>query len=260
MFGIGCGDLMFDNLSLFPEYERAVQGMGVPFFQVVGNHDLNFEGRTDEASVQTFMKHFGPEYYSFNRGAVHYVVLNDVFWHGAGYIGYLTADQLAWLEADLAGVEPGSPVVVALHIPALGTHFRRVGERRPNVGGAVQNREALYRLLEPYKAHVLSGHTHESEHVFEGGVHEHVHGTVCGAWWSGPICYDGTPNGYGVYEVRGRRSAGATRPPGTASITRCAFTPAGRIPRRPTRSSRTCGTGTPNGRWSGTRMASARGP
>jgi hypothetical protein len=26
---------------------------------------------------------------------------------------------------------------------------------------------------------------------------------VCGAWWTGGVCYDGTPNGYGVYEVRG---------------------------------------------------------
>jgi hypothetical protein len=58
-------------------------------------------------------------------------------------------------------------------------------------------------LLEPFKTHILAGHTHENEHVFEQGTHEHIHGTVCGAWWSGPICFDGTPNGYGVYEVRG---------------------------------------------------------
>jgi len=202
-FGIGCGDLMFDDLSLYPEYERAVQGMGIPFFQAVGNHDLNQDARTTEASTATFARHFGPDHYSFDRGAVHYVVLNDVFWHGAGYVGYLPDEQLAWLRADLASVEAGRPVVVALHIPALSRNFSRKGEKSPPVGGAVQNREALYRLLEPYKAHLLSGHTHESEHVFEGGVHEHVHGTVCGAWWSGPICYDGTPNGYAVYDVRG---------------------------------------------------------
>ncbi len=58
-------------------------------------------------------------------------------------------------------------------------------------------------MLEPYQAHVISGHTHESEHVFEGSVHEHVQGTACGAWWTGPICNDGTPSGYGVYEARG---------------------------------------------------------
>ncbi len=202
-FAIGCGDLMFDNLSLFPGYEKAVSESGLPFFQVVGNHDLDRPAMSDELSTLTFKNRFGPDYYSFNRGAFHYVVLNDVFWHGTGYIGYLTDRQLRWLEADLALVEKGSPVVVALHIPLLSTQFRRNGEATPPLGVSVQNREEIYRLLRPYQAHVLSGHTHESEHVFEGGVVEHVHGTACGAWWSGPICFDGCPNGYTVYEARG---------------------------------------------------------
>ena len=129
--------------------------------------------------------------------------MDDVFWHGTGYVGYLDADQLAWLAGDLALVERGRTVVVALHIPLASTHPDRTKEADFVVSERVNNREALYRLLEPYRAHVLAGHTHELEHIFAGGVHEHVHGTVCGAWWSGDICYDGTPNGYGVYEVAG---------------------------------------------------------
>jgi hypothetical protein len=203
ILGIACGDIMYDNLELYPDYERAVQRMGVPFFQVVGNHDLDQDNLTDEASTETFSRHFGPRYYSFDRGEVHYVILDDVFWHGSGYIGYLAADQLAWLEADLARIEAGRTVIVALHIPVLGSRHIRRGERSPEAPLAVMNRDALYRLLESYDAHVLCGHTHENEHLFEGGVHEHVSGTVCGAWWSGPICGDGTPSGYSVYEVRG---------------------------------------------------------
>lgn len=202
-FGIACGDIMFDDLSLYPEYERGVRRMGIPFLQVVGNHDLDQEARTDEASTATFSRHFGPRYYSFDRGAVHYVVLDDVLWHGAGYIGYLERDQLAWLEADLARVEAGRPVIVALHIPVLGTAHVRGFTPRPGVSNSVNNREALVRLLEPYRAHVVSGHTHENDHNWILGLHEHVSGTVCGAWWSGPICGDGTPNGYSVYEVDG---------------------------------------------------------
>jgi hypothetical protein len=202
-FGVACGDIMFDDLALFPEWERAALSMGVPFFQVVGNHDIVFDERTDEASNRTFERHFGPAYYSFDRGAVHYVVLDDVFWHGAGYLGYVDDRQLRWLAADLARVERGRPVVVFLHIPALSTRGLRSGEREPGVGESIANRQALYRLLEPYAAHVMSGHTHEHEHVFDGGVHGHVHGTVCGAWWSGPICWDGTPNGYSIYDARG---------------------------------------------------------
>jgi len=203
VFGIACGDIMFDNLEHYPEYERAVSRMGVPFFQVAGNHDLDQGSHPDRLSTRTFEGRFGPRYYSFERGAVHYVVLDDVLWHGAGYIGYLDDDQLRWLERDLALVETGRPVIVATHIPVLGSQHARGGQRRPEPGMAINNREALYRLLEPYRAHVLTGHTHESEHLFTHGAHEHVTGAICGAWWSGPICADGTPNGYCVYDVNG---------------------------------------------------------
>ena len=202
-FGVACGDIMYDDLSLYPEYERGVARMGVPFFQVVGNHDLDLESPTDLGSTRTFTSRFGPRYYSFDRGRVHYVVLDDVFWFGAEYMGYLGHDQLSWIENDLATVEPGSTVIVCTHIPALGGRWAREGQARPDHSVSIPNREALYRLLEPFRAHVLTGHTHENEHIFEHGVHEHVHGTVCGAWWTGPICWDGTPNGYSVYEVSG---------------------------------------------------------
>ncbi len=204
-FGVAVGDIMFDHLELYPEYERAVHAMGLPFFQVVGNHDLDFDARSAELTVSTFMRHFGPPYYSFDVGAVHYVVLQDVLWYGTGYVGYVDERQLRWLEADLALVERGRPVVVLLHIPILGMRWKREGNARPSPGGSVNNRAALYERLEGYPTHVISGHTHENEHVFEGSLHEHVHGTTCGAWWSGPICHDGTPAGYGIYEAHGEQ-------------------------------------------------------
>jgi len=49
----------------------------------------------------------------------------------------------------------------------------------------------------------MSGHTHYNRNVITNGIFEHNHGAVCGAWWTGPICEDGTPRGYGVYEVNG---------------------------------------------------------
>ncbi len=51
----------------------------------------------------------------------------------------------------------------------------------------------------------MTAHTHESEHVIHEGIHEHVVSTVCGAWWAGPICWDGTPNGFHLYEARDGR-------------------------------------------------------
>lgn len=203
VFGVGCGDLMFDRLELFPEYEKGIAQTGVPFFQVLGNHDVDALAKTDELSTATFMRLFGPTYYSFNRGAVHYVVLDDVMWLGDGYIGYLTQRQLDWLRADLALVEAGRPVFVFMHIPSYCTQHIRTNSKRPERSVVVANRDFLMELLAPYRAHVVVGHMHETEHVYVGNAHIHVCGAVCGAWWSGPICGDGTPNGYGVYEIQG---------------------------------------------------------
>ena len=202
--GIGCGDLVWDRFELFDDYREAISIAGIPFFNVIGNHDMDLDARTDDHSSSTFRKQFGPTYYSFNRGKIHYVVLDDVFFIGDAkkYIGYLPENQLQWLEQDLAHVKPGSTVVVSLHIPT-NTGAARRGKKEESISGVVSNRKQLYKMLQPYKVHIMSGHTHYNEKWEEANIIEHNHGTVCGAWWTGPICGDGTPNGYGVYEVNG---------------------------------------------------------
>src|SRR5690606_28971589 len=60
LFGIGCGDLVYDKLELFEEYNQSVQMYNTPFFQVVGNHDLDFGGRSDSTTTETFKGHYGP--------------------------------------------------------------------------------------------------------------------------------------------------------------------------------------------------------
>lgn len=203
--GIGCGDLVWDKFELFKGYKEAVDATGVTFFNVIGNHDMDIKtARTDEWSAETFKKEFGPTYYSFNRGKIHYVVLDDVFFIGTAkkYIGYITENQLSWLEQDLKNVPKGSTVVVSLHIPTDTGAARRY-KKEAELGSNVSNREQLYKILAGYKVHFMSGHTHFNDVWEKGDMMEHNHGTVCGAWWTGPVCGDGTPNGYGVYEVNG---------------------------------------------------------
>ena len=202
--GIGCGDLVWDKFEFFADYKEAIAITGIPFFNVIGNHDMDLNARTDDYSAETFQQQFGPTYYSYNRGSVHYVVLDDVFFIGTAkkYIGYLTENQLAWLEKDLQNVAAGSTVIVSLHIPTY-TGAPKRNKTEEDFGGTVSNRKKLYALLAAYKVHILSGHTHFNENWEEGNIMEHNHGTICGAWWTGPICGDGTPRGYGVYEVNG---------------------------------------------------------
>ena len=59
-------------------------------------------------------------------------------------------------------------------------------------------------MLEGYDAHIISGHTHFNLNVcFNDSLMEHNTAAVCGIWWKADICMDGTPVGYGVYEVDG---------------------------------------------------------
>ena len=242
-FGVGGGDLVFDTLSLFSNYEAAVEATGLPFLQVVGNHDLNFDASADPGSTATYRDHFGPEYYSFDRGAVHYVVLDDVYWPGNdgfgretdSYLGHLGATQLAWLEQDLSLVDDGRTVIVLTHIPPLSTLYERQGEEAQTPSGMVINRAALYDLLDPFDAHIVSGHVHENEHRFAAGPHEHVVGAACGAWWTGPICYDGTPSGYAVYDVNGASVRWHYKSTGHDANHQMRLYPAGADPERPDR-------------------------
>jgi len=190
LHGITVGDIVWDELKLFDDYSKAVDKMGIPFFQCIGNHDMDYNKGGDEASDDTFQQTFGPTCYSFNRGQVHYVVMDNVRYLGKDreYDGYFQPYQLEWLKKDLSFVQRDKLIILCVHIP---------------VHKGVKNNNDLYAILEDRKVHIMSGHTHYHENVIKDNIYEHNHGTVCGAWWTGPICGDGTPCGYGVYTVKG---------------------------------------------------------
>jgi hypothetical protein len=187
--GICVGDIVWDNQLLFDSYNTAVEKCGLPFFQVIGNHDMDYRKGGDETSDDTFKKTYGPTYYSFNRGQVHYVVIDDVFYTGTerDYKGIITEEQLLWLQKDLEFVPKEKLIVLCTHIPVH----------------SVENKNQLYDIVKEYNVHIMTGHTHYNNNIITDNIYEHVHGTVCGAWWTGPICGDGTPPGYAVYEVNG---------------------------------------------------------
>ncbi|MFT3980291.1 MAG: calcineurin-like phosphoesterase family protein [Ferruginibacter sp.] len=190
LHGITVGDIVWDELKLFADYSKAVEQMNIPFFQCLGNHDMDYRKGGDETSDDTFQQTFGPTYYSFNRGQVHYVVMDNVRYLGKDrdYDGYVQQNQLDWLQKDLSFVPMDKLIVLCVHIP---------------VHKQTKNNEALYALLRDRNVHIMSGHTHYMQNIVKGNIYEHNHGTVCGAWWTGDICEDGTPNGYAVYDVKG---------------------------------------------------------
>ncbi|MFC4676136.1 calcineurin-like phosphoesterase C-terminal domain-containing protein [Dysgonomonas termitidis] len=209
VYGIICGDIIHDTGKeprLYEPMKDIVRQMNIPFFFAVGNHDINLDVRSDNYAKELYKKHFGPTYYSFNRGKIHYVVLDDVFYAGNSfyYIGYLPEKQLNWLEQDLAFVPEGSTVVVSMHIPSYSVEARRGEYSKEPPTKVLQNRQSLYKILKPYNAHIFSGHEHQNEnYILAGNIFEHNHAAICGLFWQAPWCHDGTASGYGVYEFDG---------------------------------------------------------
>lgn len=206
VFGISCGDMVFDRLNLLDSYKQVTAQTGIPFYQSIGNHDMDYNNRSDELSSNTYMSKFGPAYYSFEKGKVHYIVLKDVFYYGYTYhyLGYINEAQLSWLEKDLADVKPGSTVVLIMHIPTCYGDAEQADSYSTLLSNSVMNKSELYRILSPYKAHILAGHSHiQWNTVVSNTIFEHVHAAASGAWWQGKVCLDGSPLGYTVYNVIG---------------------------------------------------------
>ncbi|HMR19320.1 MAG TPA: metallophosphoesterase N-terminal domain-containing protein, partial [Sphingobacterium sp.] len=81
-FGISLGDLVGNKPTLFNPYIQAVKQIGIPWYQVMGNHDMNFDVTSDTLSDESFEAHFGPNNYAFNYGKVHFIVLDDIIYQG----------------------------------------------------------------------------------------------------------------------------------------------------------------------------------
>ncbi len=204
--GICCGDVISYDHNFYPRYNEVASRAGIDFFSTPGNHDMTLYSRSHETSTRRWEETFGPTYYSFNVGKAHYVVLNDNFYIGRDYfyIGYLDERQFAWLEQDLSYIEEGATLFIILHIPTTCEKSDREQFQYRNIAGVMTNAPQLHRMVAPYNTHILSGHTHTTyNQIINERLYEHVIPALSGAWWQGPLCTDGTPRGYGVFEVEG---------------------------------------------------------
>lgn len=216
LFGVTLGDILFDDLSFFDEHNQAIALIGIPWYNVLGNHDINFDAKHDHHSDETFERFYGPNYYSFDYGRAHFVVIDDVIWHHPDtqedkrgrYTAGLGERQMAWLRRDLERTPDDKLVVLMMHIP---------------LDSVAEKKEILALLAKrPYSLSV-SAHTHFQEHRFftdkDGYTrpkpHHHVvNVTTCGSWWGGDpdqfgiphsTMSDGAPRGYSVFSFDGNQ-------------------------------------------------------
>ncbi len=85
------------------------QNMNCPVFYCIGNHDL-VAGTYGE---ELFESLYGPVYYSFEAGNVHYIV--TPMFHGDYNPSYTVEEVAAWLKNDLAQVPANKPIVIFNH-------------------------------------------------------------------------------------------------------------------------------------------------
>ena len=225
MYALTLGDMTWDlywysNSYYFPQYLNTINSQikNLQIFHTMGNHDNDFQTRSDYDAAVKYVDQICPTYYSFNIGKVHYVVMDDIdcsSYDGTesrNYVKSLSAEQLDWLAKDLSHVAKTTPVVVAMHAQVF----------YPTTSGFKidhdpVNTQRLFDILDGYTVRFVTGHTHKLFNVTPDApivdghnFREYNSGSVCASWWwSGNLTpgihigTDGTPGGYGIWDVTG---------------------------------------------------------
>lgn len=104
---------------------------------------------------------------AWDQEGVHFVALNNVQDLKAGGLGNLGAEQLAWLEKDLAARPASQPVVVFAHVPLwlVGGEWG---------WGTDDGAQAMALLRRFGSVTVLNGHIHQVMQKVEGNVAFHT--------------------------------------------------------------------------------------
>ena len=225
MYALTLGDMTWDlywysNSYYFPQYLNTINSQikNLQIFHTMGNHDNDFQTRSDYDAAVKYVDQICPTYYSFNIGKVHYVVMDDIdcsSYDGTesrNYVKSLSAEQLDWLAKDLSHVAKTTPIVVAMHAQVF----------YPTTSGFKIDHDQvntlrLFDILDGYTVRFVTGHTHKLFNVTPDApivdghnFREYNSGSVCASWWwSGNLTpgihigTDGTPGGYGIWDVTG---------------------------------------------------------
>lgn len=220
VYALTLGDLSWDtywysNKFTIKDYVPYMNKINAPVFNTMGNHDNNPHAAGDWASQLYYREVLCPNYYSFNLGNIHYVVLDDIEYINNGgapgitgdrkYNAHITPDQIEWLKKDLELVkDKNAPLIVALHIPIF---------TAPDINNTANYRIAnieFHNTLSKFSdVHIITGHSHtNSNYVHSDNMMEHITAAVCATWWwtgysgmaGNHICKDGSVGGYGVWE------------------------------------------------------------
>ena len=220
VYAIALGDMTWEkywipNNFAYPEYISTMNSnfTNLPFYHTMGNHDNEKAAAGDFDKSFLFVKTFAPNYYSFNLGKIHFIVMDNLDFTDcpAGEEDYernFTKAQLDWLVEDLKHVDKSTPVFVMMHEVLQ----RWSGDDWSTpLDGKDADLDDFVAYFEGYNVNVVSGHTHcMFNHEHAPNFVEFNASAVCGTWWwSGyrtpgiHLGQDGSPGGFGVFDFTG---------------------------------------------------------
>ena len=167
-FLIHTGDIThLSKADQFDDADQIIGSTGIMTHYVPGEHDV-----VDAGQGKAYMDRYGKDswgqgWYSFDQNGVHFVALVNVVNLKAGGLGNLGAEQLDWLQKDLAGRPSSQPIVVFAHI-TLWTIYPQWG------WGTEDSAQALTLLKRFGSVTVLNGHIHQIIQKVEGNMTFHT--------------------------------------------------------------------------------------
>src|SRR3546814_11936024 len=76
--GLTLGDIVDDDLSLYPDINAVTSSLDVPWRHVAGHHDMDTDAKDDTDARRPFRRHFGPATFAREQALAPFVLLDDV--------------------------------------------------------------------------------------------------------------------------------------------------------------------------------------
>lgn len=142
------------------DFVEIMSQLEIPLVCVCGNHDV---GNTPTpATVKTYRRDFGDDFFSFWSGGVFFIVINSQYHEDASLVTEAAGEQEAWLEQQLEIAESGKCKysVVFQHIPYF---VETPGEAKIQQNYSEPLRSTmLTRLCDAGVSKVFCGHYHRN--------------------------------------------------------------------------------------------------